>query len=71
MVDHLRHEADPALRAVVWEDGVALVGLLLAAAGLGLDTLPGGRTWDGVASLAIAVLLVASPTGWAGRTSST
>jgi cation diffusion facilitator family transporter len=58
MVHHLRHDADPALRAVVWEDGVALVGLLLAAGGLALDTINGGRTWDGVASLAIAVLLV-------------
>ncbi len=55
---YLRHDADPALRAVVWEDGAALVGLLLAAGGLGLDTLLGGRTWDGVASLAIAALLV-------------
>jgi cation diffusion facilitator family transporter len=59
MADHLRHEADPALRAVVWEDGVALVGLLLAAGGLALDAVNGGRTWDGVASLAIAALLVA------------
>jgi cation diffusion facilitator family transporter len=59
MGDHLRHDADPALRAVVWEDGAALVGLLLAAGGLGLDSLLGVRTWDGVASLAIAVLLVA------------
>jgi cation diffusion facilitator family transporter len=59
MLHHLRHDADPALRAVVWEDGAALVGLLVAAGGLGLDTLLGGRTWDGVASLAIAVLLVA------------
>ena len=59
MFHHLRHDADPALRAVVWEDGAALVGLLLAAGGLGLDTLLGVRTWDGVASLAIAVLLVA------------
>jgi len=58
MADHLRHDADPALRAVVWEDGAALVGLLLAASGLALDTINGGRTWDGVASLAIAGLLV-------------
>jgi cation diffusion facilitator family transporter len=58
MVQHLRHEADPALRAVVWEDGAALVGLLLAAGGIGLDTVRGGRTWDGVASLLIAALLI-------------
>jgi len=58
MSSHLLHDADPALRAVVWEDGAALVGLLIAAGGLGLDTLLGGQVWDGVASLAIAVLLV-------------
>jgi cation diffusion facilitator family transporter len=58
MSDHLRQEADPALRAVVWEDGVALVGILLAAGGLALDAATGGRTFDGVASLAIAALLV-------------
>jgi cation diffusion facilitator family transporter len=59
MLNHLRNDADPALRAVVWEDGIALVGLLLAAGGLALDSVNGGRTWDGVASLAIAALLVA------------
>jgi cation diffusion facilitator family transporter len=58
VASHLKTEAEPALRAVVWEDGVALVGLLLAAAGLALDELTGTQTWDAVASLAIAVLLV-------------
>jgi cation diffusion facilitator family transporter len=56
--NHLRHDADPALRAVVWEDGVALVGLVLAALGLTLDELTGSQVWDALASLAIAVLLV-------------
>jgi cation diffusion facilitator family transporter len=55
---HLRSEAEPALRAVVWEDGVALIGLVLAAAGLLLDEATGTQVWDAVASLAIAVLLV-------------
>ena len=55
---HLTLDADPALRAVVWEDGVALIGLLLAALGLALDELTGSHVWDAVASLAIAVLLV-------------
>ncbi|MGC4111736.1 MAG: cation diffusion facilitator family transporter [Nocardioides sp.] len=54
----LATEADPALRAVFWEDGIALVGLVLAAGGIALDDATGGRTWDGVASLAIAALLV-------------
>ena len=55
---YLLHDADPALRAVVWEDGVALLGLLLAAGGLALEEATGSRAWDGVASLCISVLLV-------------
>jgi cation diffusion facilitator family transporter len=55
---HLRSEAEPALRAVVWEDGVALVGLVLAALGLALDEMTGSQVWDAIASLAIAGLLV-------------
>jgi cation diffusion facilitator family transporter len=58
VANHLRHDADPALRAVVFEDGVALVGLVLAALGLTLDELTGSHVWDALASLAIAVLLV-------------
>jgi cation diffusion facilitator family transporter len=63
MVGHLRHEADPALRAVVWEDGVALLGILLAAGALALDGVTGDRTYDGIASLAIAALLVGAAFG--------
>src|SRR5262245_54919667 len=55
---HLIRDADPALRAVVWEDGVALVGLALAALGLVLVQVTGSHVWDAIASLAIAVLLV-------------
>jgi cation diffusion facilitator family transporter len=55
---HLIRDADPALRAVVWEDGVALVGLALAALGLWLVELTGSHVWDAIASLAIAALLV-------------
>jgi len=43
---------------VVREDGAALVGLLVAGAGLAIDELRGGRTFDGVASLVIAALLI-------------
>jgi cation diffusion facilitator family transporter len=58
MTSYLRGAADPALRAVVWEDGVALVGLVLAGGALTLDSATGGRTYDGVASLLIAALLI-------------
>ncbi len=65
---HLRTEAEPALRAVVWEDGVALVGLVLAAGGLLLDEATGSHVWDAVASLAIAALLVVVAYGLGART---
>jgi cation diffusion facilitator family transporter len=58
MAAYLRGAADPALRAVFWEDGVALVGLVLAGGGVALDGVTGGRTYDGIASLLIALLLV-------------
>lgn len=49
---------DPALRTVVAEDGTAVVGLLLAAAGMGLHMLTGNRGYEAVASFSIGLLLV-------------
>jgi cation diffusion facilitator family transporter len=48
---------DPAPRAVLMEDSAAVVGILLAAAGVGLHQLTGSAVWDGVASVLIGVLL--------------
>ncbi len=48
---------DPALLVVVFEDTAALVGLFIAAAGLLLAHYTGWAQWDGVASIAISVLL--------------
>ncbi|WP_082748296.1 cation diffusion facilitator family transporter [Nocardioides jensenii] len=56
--DHLAHGAEPALRQVVYEDGVALMGILLAAGGVALEHATGQPVWDAVASLAIAALLI-------------
>ena len=41
-----------------FEDSAALIGLLLAAAGLGLAQLTGSEVWDGVASILIGLLLL-------------
>jgi cation diffusion facilitator family transporter len=60
---HLLHDADPALRAVVFEDSVALLGVLLAASGLALAQATGSSDWDGLASLLIGCLLVAVAVG--------
>ena len=48
---------DPAPRVVLLEDGAALVGLAVAAAGLAATQLTGNTTWDGTASIVIGLLL--------------
>jgi cation diffusion facilitator family transporter len=53
----LRGSDDPAPRAVFTEDLSAVIGILLAAAGVALHQLTGSAVWDGAASIAIGVLL--------------
>jgi cation diffusion facilitator family transporter len=55
----VRHSPDTTLRAVLFEDSTALVGLVIAAAGLALRELTGSAFWDGAASILIGLLLVA------------
>ncbi|WP_239097140.1 cation diffusion facilitator family transporter [Asanoa ferruginea] len=54
----LRATPDTAVKAVFLEDSAALIGLALAAAGLGLTEATGDPVWDGVASIGIGVLLL-------------
>lgn len=49
---------DTTVKAVIFEDVAALIGLALAAAGVGLRHLTGQSAWDGFASVAVGVLLV-------------
>jgi cation diffusion facilitator family transporter len=58
LLDHLRSSADTTVKAALFEDSAAMVGLVLAAAGIGLRQLTGSGVWDGGASIAIGVLLV-------------
>jgi cation diffusion facilitator family transporter len=53
----LRQTDDPTVKTVFFEDSAALIGLLLAFAGVGLHELTGSAFWDGLASVLIAVLL--------------
>lgn len=57
LLDHLRHGDDPTSKTVLYEDSAALLGLLIAFAGVGLHQLSGSSVWDGVASVAIGLLL--------------
>ncbi|MGX7827338.1 cation diffusion facilitator family transporter [Actinokineospora sp. 24-640] len=54
---HLRQSDDPTAKTVLYEDSAALIGLLLAFAGVAAHQLTGSSVWDGVASVAIGVLL--------------
>jgi cation diffusion facilitator family transporter len=55
--EYLKVSDDPTVKTVLLEDSAALVGLLIAFAGIGLHQLTGSSLWDGVASLAIGLLL--------------
>ncbi|WP_158879460.1 cation diffusion facilitator family transporter [Amycolatopsis anabasis] len=57
MAEYLRLIDDPAPKTVLFEDSAALVGILLAFAGIGLHQLTGSAFWDGLASILIGVLL--------------
>ena len=54
----LREAPDPTIKTVFFEDGAALTGLAVAAGGLALSELTGNEVWDGLASIAIGVVLV-------------
>ena len=53
----IRNSRSPELPVVLLEDTGALVGLVLALAGVGLTVLTGDPVWDGVGTVAIGVLL--------------
>jgi cation diffusion facilitator family transporter len=54
---YLRLIDDPTVKTVFFEDSAALVGILLAFAGLALHDLTGSALWDGLASVLIGLLL--------------
>ncbi len=53
----LRLTPDTTVKAVYFEDSAALIGLILAGGGLALTQLTGNELWDGLASIAIGLLL--------------
>ncbi len=54
---YARESKDPTLKTVLSEDTAAVIGLLLAAVGIGMHELTGESWWDGAAAIAIGVLL--------------
>jgi cation diffusion facilitator family transporter len=58
LLDHVKTSPDTTLKAALFEDTAAVIGLALAAAGLLLEQLTGSPVFDGAASIAIGVLLI-------------
>ena len=54
----IRQTRDPTTKTVVFEDTAAVVGVLIALAGVGLHEVTGSPAWDAGASIAIGVLLM-------------
>ena len=61
----VRRSDDPTVITVLFEDSAAITGLVIAFAGVGLTALIGSPVWDGLASLAIGLLLVVTAYGLA------
>jgi cation diffusion facilitator family transporter len=62
---HLQRSSDPIVRAIVVEDSAAIIGLILAAAGLLIRQLTGSSIADSIASLLIGLLLGVTAVGLA------
>ena len=59
LIQFIRHAKSPELPVVMLEDIAALVGLVLAFAGVGLTALTHNPIWDAIGTLSIGALLVA------------
>lgn len=63
--DHILKSSDPIVRAIVVEDSAALIGLVLAAAGLFISQRTGSGLPDAIASLLIGLLMAVTAFGLA------
>jgi cation diffusion facilitator family transporter len=58
LLEHVKTSPDTTVKAALFEDTAAVIGLALAATGLLLEQLTGSPVFDGAASIAIGLLLI-------------
>ena len=54
---YFKEGRDPTLSAILAEDAAAVLGLLMAIAGIALEQATGSPIWDAAATLSIGILL--------------
>jgi cation diffusion facilitator family transporter len=55
---HVRSSRDPSVKMVLFEDSAALIGVAIAASGIGLSEITKNPIFDPIASIVIGVLLI-------------
>jgi cation diffusion facilitator family transporter len=68
LLEFVRRSRDPTTKTVLFEDTVAVIGVVIAIGGVAASQVTGNPAWDGVASLAIAVLLAIVAVGLGHQT---
>jgi cation diffusion facilitator family transporter len=56
--EYVRESTEPTAKTVVGEDVVAVVGVVIAAIGVGLHQATGNSAWDAAAAIAVGAMLV-------------